>query len=219
MSYISILLPAFYIQNETEIETISKFLSEQFETSLDSFDLIKLPLQNNYGIIFKESDVSLSSIEDLIYQRDCIKSICEKTFESLQTMSAKLSELEKAINQFTENGNNEDVKNDLMNDNMELRNLLRSQIEYSDNFKQNTERTLNTIKEEFKSIVHELETLRTKANQVKQTSKGESSYSSQNVKRYTNKINNTTSNSNSCGLGNNISGGLNMIIPKLNIDK
>ena len=189
MSYISILLPAFYLQNTPEREDIIKFCSEQFETSSDSFELLDINDNNkssnkNYAIKFKESDLSLNSIEDLIYQRDCIKSICEKTFESLQTMTAKLNDLEKEIKSFNENGN-EEVKKDLVNDNMKLRDLLASQIEYSDNFRINTEKTLNKIKEEFQTMVQELETMRRKTAKSKPTTQREN-LSSSVKKRTTN---------------------------------
>lgn len=206
MSYISILLPAFYLQNSPEKEDIIKFCNEQFET--DSFELLDINDNNkssnkNYAIKFKESDLSLSSIEDLIYQRDCIKSICEKTFESLQTMTAKLSDLEKEIKSFNENGN-EEVKKDLVNDNMKLRDLLASQIEYSDNFRINTEKTLNKIKEEFQTMVQELETMRRKTAKSKPTTQRENLSSS--VKKRT---------SNHYTGGNNNSNG----VPKLNFNK
>ena len=210
MSYISILLPAFYLQNTPEREDIIKFCSEQFETSSDSFELLDINDNNkssnkNYAIKFKESDLSLNSIEDLIYQRDCIKSICEKTFESLQTMTAKLNDLEKEIKSFNENGN-EEVKKDLVNDNMKLRDLLASQIEYSDNFRINTEKTLNKIKEEFKTMVQELETMRRKTAKSKPTTQRENLSSS--VKK-------RTTNSNHYTGGNNNSNA----VPKLNFNK
>ena len=210
MSYISILLPAFYLQNTPEREDIIKFCSEQFETSSDSFELLDIIDNNkssnkNYAIKFKESDLSLNSIEDLIYQRDCIKSICEKTFESLQTMTAKLNDLEKEIKSFNENGN-EEVKKDLVNDNMKLRDLLASQIEYSDNFRINTEKTLNKIKEEFQTMVQELETMRRKTAKSKPTTQRENLSSS--VKK-------RTTNSNHYTGGNNNSNA----VPKLNFNK
>ena len=200
MSYISILLPAFYLQNTPEREDIIKFCSEQFETSSDSFELLDINDNNkssnkNYAIKFKESDLSLNSIEDLIYQRDCIKSICEKTFESLQTMTAKLNDLEKEIKSFNENGN-EEVKKDLVNDNMKLRDLLASQIEYSDNFRINTEKTLNKIKEEFQTMVQELETMRRKTAKSKPTTQREN-LSSSVKKRTTNSNHYTGGNNNS----------------------
>ena len=163
MSYISILLPAFHL-NTTDISEISKQCSIQFGLSPDKFDVLEIidkSPQINYGIKFNESYLSLSSIEDLIYQKDCMQTLSEKAFESLHSMSQKLNEI---VNSFKENGNNEEFKKDLMNDNIKLKELLVSQIEYSDNFRINTEKTLNRIKEEFKTIVQELETLKKKSN-------------------------------------------------------
>ena len=163
MSYISILLPAFHL-NTTDISEISKQCSIQFGLSPDKFDVLEIidkSPQINYGIKFNESYLSLSSIEDLIYQKDCMQTLSEKAFESLHSMSQKLNEI---VNSFKENGNNEEFKKDLVNDNIKLKELLVSQIEYSDNFRVNTEKTLNRIKEEFKTIVQELETLKKKSN-------------------------------------------------------
>ena len=163
MSYISLLLPAFHF-NTTDISEITKQCSLQFDLTPDKFELIEIndkTSQINYGIKFNESFLSLSSIEDLIYQKDCMQTLSEKAFESLQSMSKKLNDI---INSFKENGNNEEFKKDLMSDNIKLKELLVSQIEYSDNFRINTEKTLNRIKEEFKTIVQELETLKKKSN-------------------------------------------------------
>ena len=163
MSYISILLPAFHL-NTTDISEITKQCSIQFDLSSDKFDVLEINDKSskiNYGIKFNESNLSLSSIEDLIYQKDCMQTLSEKAFESLHSMSQKLNEL---INSFKENGNNEEFKKDLMNDNIKLRELLVAQIDYSDNFRINTEKTLNRIKDEFKTIVGELETLKKKSN-------------------------------------------------------
>ena len=90
-----------------------------------------------------------------------MQTLSEKAFESLQSMSKKLNDI---INSFKENGNNEEFKKDLMSDNIKLKELLVSQIEYSDNFRLNTEKTLNRIKDEFRTIVQELETLKKKSN-------------------------------------------------------
>ena len=173
MSFISILLPAFHLKTLDKKE-ILKLCSTQFNVSEEKFELLSFydnTNNNNYAIKFKESSLSLNSIEDLIYQRECIKSISEKTFESLKITSDKLSELENQIKSFNENGNNnEDIRKDLVNDNMKLRDLLASQIEYSDNFRMNTEKTLNKIKEEFQTMVKELETMRKKTGKNKSTS-------------------------------------------------
>ena len=163
MSYISILLPAFHL-NTTDINDIIMQCGIQFNLSSDDFEVIEINDKTNninYGIKFNESSLSLNSIEDLIYQRNCMQSLSEKVFESLQSMTKKLSEL---LNSFKENGNSEEFKKDLMNDNIKLRELLVSQIEYSDNFRVNTEKTLNRIKDEFRTMVKELETLKKKSN-------------------------------------------------------
>ena len=125
MSYISILLPAFHL-NTTDISEITKQCSIQFDLSPDKFDVLEIIDKSskiNYGIKFNESHLSLSSIEDLIYQKDCMQTLSEKAFESLQSMSQKLNEL---INSFKENGNNEEeqspffacaIQNEMQNEN------------------------------------------------------------------------------------------------------
>ena len=154
MAYISLLLPAFHLST-TDINEISKQCSLQFNLPQDKFELLEIKnntSQINYGIKFNESYLSLSSIEDLIYQKNCMQSLSEKVFESLYSMNQKLNEV---INSF---------KKDIANDNNKLKELLSKQIDYSDNFRLYTEKTLNKIKDEFKNIVQELETLKNKSN-------------------------------------------------------
>ena len=154
MAYISLLLPAFHLST-TDINEISKQCSLQFNLSQDKFELLEIKnnsTQINYGIKFNESYLSLSSIEDLIYQKNCMQSLSEKVFESLYSMNQKLNEV---INSF---------KKDIVNDNNKLKELISKQIDYSDNFRLNTEKTLNKIKDEFKNIIQELETLKNKSN-------------------------------------------------------
>ena len=163
MSYISLLLPAFHL-NTTDINDIKKYCSNQFNLPTDKFELLEITDKTNninYALKFLESSLSLKLIEDLIYLRNCIQSLNEKTFESIKYLTKKINEL---INSFKENGNSEEFKKDLMSDNIKLRELLISQIEYSDNFRINTEKTLNRIKDEFRTMVKELETLKRKSN-------------------------------------------------------
>ena len=167
MSYISLLLPAFHL-NTIDINDIIKQCSIQFNLTPDEFEVLEINDKTNninYGIKLNESSLSLSSIEDLIYQRNCMQSLSQKTFDSLQLMTHKLNEF---INTFKENGNSEEIKKELINDNIKLKELLMSQIEYSDNFRINTEITLNRIKDEFKTMVIELQTLKKKSNDIKE---------------------------------------------------
>ena len=174
MSYISLLLPAFHL-NTTDINDIIKQCSIQFNLTSNKFELLEINDKTNkinYAIKFIDSSFSLLSIEDLIYQRNCMQNLSQKTFDSLQLMTNKLNEV---INTFKENGNSEEIKKELMNDNFKLKELLMSQIEYSENFRVNTEITLNKIKDEFKAMVIELETLKKKSNDTKEEKVNESS--------------------------------------------
>ncbi len=198
MSYISLLLPAFHL-NTTDISEITKQCSIQFDLDPEKFEVLEINDKSskiNYGIKFNESFLSLSSIEDLIYQKNCMQSLSEKAFESLISMSKKLSEI---LNSFKENGNNQEFKKDLLNDNIKLKELLVSQIEYSDNFRLNTEKTLNRIKDEFKTIVNELETLKKKSSNKEQNNESNNNFNN-NIG-----INNLTIE----GIGNKINSGIN----------
>ena len=42
--------------------------------------------------------------------------------------------------------------------------MLKAEVEHSENFRMNTEKTLNKIREQFTTIVRELETMRKKTN-------------------------------------------------------
>ena len=81
--------------------TQKKICSFQFQKNFDEFDLKQIN-NNEYAIKFKDSALSLQKIEDLIYQRDCLKSLVEKTFESLQSMTDKLKSMDKEIQNFNE---------------------------------------------------------------------------------------------------------------------
>ena len=161
MSYISLLLPAFHF-NSIDKNEIKKLCSIQFNIMEENFELIDINDKTsniNYVVKFNKSILSLNSIESLIYQRDCNKSFSDKTFESLKLMMNKLSDLQNQIKSYKEK-NTEEIKNNLLNDNLKLRELLQNQIEVSENFRLSTEKTLNKIKEDFEMMVKELENMR-----------------------------------------------------------
>jgi cell division FtsZ-interacting protein ZapD len=108
--------------------------------------------KNEFAIKFRQSDLSLTKIEDLVYQRDCTKSLVEKTFESLQSMTDKLVNLEKELRSSL-NSRHEESNEGNISDSQKLKDLLTLQLENSENFRLNTERTLNRIKEEFQQMV------------------------------------------------------------------
>jgi hypothetical protein len=64
-------------------------------------------------------------------------------------MTDKLVNLEKELKTSLK----EESQEGNVNDNQKLKDLLTLQLENSENFRQNTERTLNRIKEEFQQMV------------------------------------------------------------------
>lgn len=174
MSYISILLPAFHFNTTNKTELI-KLCSTQFNLVEDKFELYEFndnTNNKNFVVKFKKSMLSLNSIEELIYQRQCTKCMSEKSFESLKALTQKISELENQIKSKKENGS-EEVKKNLFNDNIKLREMLKKEIDHSENFRVNTEKTINIIREQFESIVKELETMRKKSNKNKPSTQRE----------------------------------------------
>ena len=214
MSYLSILLPAFHINSSNKNELI-ELCCNQFNLSKDKFELIDFndnTNHKNFVIKFKKSILSLNYMEEILYQRECLKSISEKTFESLKLMIEKLTELENQVKSFHKNDNNEEIKKNLMDDNLKLREMLKAEIEHSENFRENTEKTLNKIREQFATIVKELEAMRKKTNKSKQNPQRENTvYNNTNSIIPLGKKNRKNSNS-----SDNKNGKNNIGVPKLN---
>ena len=173
MSYISLIVPAFYI-NKKDPNEIIKYCCSQFNTSKDNFNLIefkndKFKDKIHYGIIFNESNLNLNKIEQLIYERNCFQNLSDKAFESLQLITKKIKDLEYLINLLKEEGKSlekklykkkfveEEKNNDCSDKKTEKE---KRQIEYS-------EKALNKIKIEFKNMVEEIESMNKKANNKK----------------------------------------------------
>ena len=193
-SYVSILIPAFQL-NISYIQEIKNFCINTFNISESDFDLIKINDEksncNNYCIKFIQSSLSLSSLSELIYQKNCLQNLCNKSIETLKAITNNIAELEKQISLHnSKNGLNYISKYNysnrnslLIEENEKLRNLLKAQIEYSENFRMKTENIINNIKEEFKGMINEI------MNQKKKTEK-EKTYSKTNTSQKLIKNNN-----------------------------
>jgi len=174
MSYISIIVPAFHL-NTVDINEINNYCCSQFNISPENFQLVEFENNKykdkiNYGIIFKESNLSLQTIEQLIYERNCIQNLSEKVFESLQLTTKKINDLEYLINSrkdlmhnlekkfYQKNIDKEEEKNNNILDS--LKDNEKRKIEYS-------EKAINKIKIDFKNMVDELDLLNKKINNKK----------------------------------------------------
>lgn len=163
MSFVSLIVPAFHL-NSKELSEIKEQCSSEFDLPEDSFEIIEIrdgTNNNNYGIIFNESSLSLSSIEELIYEKNCIQTLCEKTFESLQIITKKINDLDHLINSFNEFNQNNNLKKSLLNNKSDSNiNCNNNKIkDCPDNSGNNIKITLKNIKIEFKTMVKELEIL------------------------------------------------------------
>ena len=171
MSYISFILPAFHL-NTIDKDEINKFCCRQFNISKENFKLLEIKDEKfndkiNYGIIFNKSNLSLQTIEQLIYERNCIQNLSDKAFESLQLITQKLNDLEYLINSLKEEGKNVEkklykkkfVEEEKNNNLMDLKTEKERHIDYS-------EKALKKIKIEFKNMVG-MEPLNKKVNNKK----------------------------------------------------
>ena len=172
MSYISIIVPAFHL-NTTDKNDIFNYCCSQFNITQDNFSLIEFTNDQfkdniNYGIIFKESNLSLHKIEQLIYERNCIQNLSEKAFESLQLLSKKISDLENIINNIREEKKNCEKKYN--KEILKIENMSNSSNNNTDeNFENNntqltnnielTEKSISKIKQEFKNVADDIELL------------------------------------------------------------
>lgn len=164
MSYISVLVPAFYCSSK-DLNSASSFFSKQL--CLDPCDYEMIPASpaqaecTEYAVRLLNSSLSLSNIEEVLYHKESMKVFLEKTFESMRAMVSKIGLLETELKEALDNKIQSDRATN-QTDEIEhkanvgkLKSLISMQIESSESFRTNTERTLSKIKEEFELIVSE----------------------------------------------------------------
>jgi len=108
----------------------------------------------------------MSEVEKIIQQRDKSKEQLQKTNEALKTYLKELQKMRKYFMDIVnENSGSEESKNDktmaakamrykkLEEDNNRLRNLLKTQLENSENLRLETQHTVETLREEFNVLV------------------------------------------------------------------
>ena len=106
MSYISILIPAMYYSENTDITSASEFFSEKLGVSKSDYDIFEIqPIiseNTEYGVRLHNSKLSLNYLEEILYQKNCMKVYMDKTFESLQSMMSQISVLENELREQSE---------------------------------------------------------------------------------------------------------------------
>lgn len=170
-SYISILIPAFHL-NTSNIQQIQIFCCKILNISQNDFELLTIndKIQNNiYCIKFIDSNLSLSSLSELIYQKNCLSNISNKSIESLKAITSTIIDLENQINLYKKINNNTKKENNIIlkEENEKLRKLLNEQIKSSENFRINTENTIIKMKQEFKQMIKIIINQQNKNNIIK----------------------------------------------------
>ena len=170
MSYISIIVPAFHL-NTMDKNDISNYCCSQFNITESNFSLIEFNHnqskdKSHYGIIFNESNLSLKKIEQLIYEKNCIENFSKKSFESLQLLSKKITELEKSINIIKEEKIKfeEKIKNQNLNLTNNINGFNNDDKKGNDKI-ENSEKNINNIKIEFKNLADDIELINSSNNQ------------------------------------------------------
>lgn len=169
MAYISLIVPSFY-SSSTDIQLASTHFSKQLGIDPAEYDIfpIKPASSENieFGVRLLHSTLSLSNIEDILYHRESMKVFLDKTFESMRSMMSRICLLEMELKEQSDNRVGESmIRKDEIDDTSnnaahKLKDLISMQLESSESFRLNTERTLSKIKEEFELIVSEFEDIK-----------------------------------------------------------
>ncbi|KAM3137470.1 hypothetical protein pb186bvf_010443 [Paramecium bursaria] len=167
--YVSIMLPAFVVNSENQIEQI---LKKALSLSVKSFEIIEIPSNIGKEMCVRLIDsckdfLNLNDIETLINENRNLRNSYEKCKESLQTLSSELDKLANDPNALQEQDRVKFQKQTkklkaLKDENKRLRQLLKSQLENSDKQRIETQATVESLREELDLFVRELNNLQKK---------------------------------------------------------
>ncbi|CAG9328567.1 unnamed protein product [Blepharisma stoltei] len=159
MSLCSLLAPAF-TYSFPDSSSYYSFCSQNLGINPQEIELFALVPINEVSnptqiaIKVKQSSFSLSSLEELISERNQLKVQLEKSREALLNYSEKiLAQAEKGI------PSDEKYKKKiakLSEDNKKLRQLLKTQLENAENLRIETQKTVENLRQEFDMLVKEL---------------------------------------------------------------
>jgi len=101
----------------------------------------------------------MTEVERIIRQRDKNKEQLQKTNEALKTYLKELQKMRKCLIDFMNETYNDGTADTsikykrLEEDNSRLRNLLKTQLENSENLRLETQHTVETLREEFNILI------------------------------------------------------------------
>lgn len=170
MAYVSVLTPAFTLPS-TDPDIVKTSCAGQLgiETShLDLFALVPATEApghtGEYALKLSKSDLTLQSIEELLRKNQLLNEQVARTKEALIAYSDQFERKQPAQDDTT--ARKLKKLNHLEADNKKLRQLLKSQLESSENLRQETQHTVETLREEFELLVKELVMFKKKEENV-----------------------------------------------------
>ncbi|KAL4461187.1 hypothetical protein ABPG72_009484 [Tetrahymena utriculariae] len=173
MALVSILLPAFFFEDDNDIQ---KQVSKQLGMKFDQFQICSVyPTQNReseqdhpfqeFAIKMVQSDLSLRRIEGILEEQYITQKKVDKCREALTTLALEfnnsvqspgLKDLDTQLQKRTKK------LKQVREDNRKLRQLLKAQLENSEKIRIETQTTVETLREEFDLLVRELSNIQKK---------------------------------------------------------
>lgn len=173
MVEVSILLPAL-TQSSTDPATVAATCSQAFGVPSEMIELFALvPIEEvrspwtHVVARIRPCSLSLQTIEELLAQKDQLTDQLQRAREGLAAFSEQVERGRQAGGKISaEKYQRRGLKlKQLDEDNKKLRQLLKSQLENSENLRVETQQTVETLRQEFDLLVKELMTFRKKDSQ------------------------------------------------------
>ncbi|CAD8176314.1 unnamed protein product [Paramecium pentaurelia] len=155
--FVSIMLPAFIVKHENQI---NQLLKQILCISSQSYEIFEIPskLGKEFGVKLIQNSLNLRDIEILIEENRQLHASYQKCKESLQTLNC---EFEKIVNDPLNQCESDKIKyqtkklKKVKEENKRLRQLLKSYLDNSDNRRMETHAKVELLKEELNSLVKE----------------------------------------------------------------
>lgn len=181
MVEVSILVPAL-THPSTDPATVTSICSQTFGVPSEMIELFALvPIEEAHGPLsqvvarIRPCSLSLQTIDELLTQKDQLTDQLQTAREALIAFSEQVETIKQAGGKISaEKYQRRGLKlKQLDEDNKKLRQLLKTQLENSENLRVETQQTVETLRQEFDLLVKELMTFRKKEGQtVTSESKG-----------------------------------------------
>lgn len=175
MVEVSIVIPAISHSHASDSTELASICAETFGVPSEMMDFYALvPLEEVRGSVIQVAVrlrpcmLTLTGIEQMCEQKDHVSEQLQRAQEALLTFSSQIDTLRHSTPKISpEKYQRRGLKlKQLDEDNKKLRQLLKTQLENSENLRVETQQTVETLRQEFDLLVKELMTFRKKEAQT-----------------------------------------------------